>query len=72
MNHVEKHPGGASMCRHCGGEVGEDGYSMGGMVEAMEMVNDDDFAEEPQQGVDAEKMSDEAFVNTIRRRKGSR
>jgi hypothetical protein len=26
--HIERHAGGATMCRHCGGEVGEDGYAL--------------------------------------------
>lgn len=75
-DHVETHKSGMPMCRHCGGEVGEDGYSRGGIVDEDEgeaekmregFVEGD---ETPEQGVAAERLSDAAFVDTIKRRRG--
>ncbi len=68
-DHVEKHPGGFALCRHCGGEVGDDGFSMGGELEAsLEGVTD----EPVEQGEAAEELREAAFADAISKRRGAR
>lgn len=64
--HVEKHPSGITTCRHCCGEVGEDGYSAGGMVESEgDAMLEGETDEMPQQGVSTERMRDAAFAQAL-------
>ena len=74
--HVEKHPSGITMCRHCGGEVAEDGYSAGGLImdgdhaaeSEIEAAEKGDTGELPQQYQAVERMRDAAFADAIKRR----
>lgn len=65
--HVEKHASGVSMCKHCGGEVGDDGYSLGGIVDLEAPVPAD---QETEQMEGAERLSDAAFADAIKGRGG--
>lgn len=85
--HVEMSSGGFPMCRHCGGAVGADGYSEGGLVEEY-----DDIATKDTPDMEGELKFDEgdqkragvisptsiqnertkSFVEAMRRRIGGR
>lgn len=77
--HVEHTPGGVPVCRHCGGEVGDDGYSAGGLVEdpdtesesEIEAGLEGDTGELPQQYQAKERMrnADSDFAASLRRRR---
>lgn len=68
--HVEKHSSGVAMCRHCGGEVAEDGYSAGGLVSEGEPMREGETDDVPQQGAATERMRDAAFADAVRSRRG--
>lgn len=63
---------GGAVCRHCGGRVGEDGYSDGGPVEESEgeAMLDGDTNDMPQQGVATERLRHGAgFADAVRNRR---
>lgn len=65
--HVEETEHGVS-CRHCGGVVGDDGYSMAlGEGEEFEPIE----KPETDQQESTEKMRSSAFANAIRHRRGA-
>lgn len=77
--HVQKSSDGGAMCRHCGGEVGDDGYARnmfdGGEVEmtdhkeegeAPASIDSDEYGE-PDQMIDTEARRKSAFMEQIRR-----
>lgn len=75
-DHVEKHKSGASVCKSCGGEVADDGYSKGGLVMDGDHVEESeisamekgDTGEVPQQYAAKERMRDAAFADAVKRR----
>lgn len=72
-DHVEQHSSGASVCRHCGGEVAEDGYSVGGLVmddSEIGAAQSGETDETPQQYEADERMRDAAFADALSRRHG--
>ncbi len=70
-SHIEKHSSGVSVCRHCGGEVGDDGYSLPGMAEEEGGMMSDAEGGESEQEESGEQHRDAAFAEAIKRR-GSR
>lgn len=60
--HVEQHSSGAHVCKHCGGEVAEDGYSAGGLIMDGES---DEMGDVPEQYQATERMRDAAFAEAL-------
>ncbi len=68
--HIEQLEGGGMVCRHCGGSVGDDGYSMGGEVEPeLEAAFEGDTDTAPEQGVATVRMREAAFADAVSRRR---
>lgn len=65
--HIEESEHGMS-CRHCGGEVGADGYSMamGGLAEAEEHEGVEGYGTDQQNATEA--MREAGFADAIKRR----
>lgn len=70
--HVDETSAG-TVCRHCGGAVGRDGFSTGGLVTAtgeFEPVGEDEGEleeEETEQHEAVERMRASAFTDAVRR-----
>lgn len=69
--HVEQMESGGMMCRHCGGRVDEEGYSMGGeMEEGPEESSSEVEEDESEQHEAVERMRAAAFANAVKNRRG--
>lgn len=67
--HVDKTAAG-HVCRHCGGSVDEDGFSVGGLVTdtgEFEPIEGDDEEQETEQHESGEKDRALAFADAVRR-----
>jgi hypothetical protein len=67
--HVDKTAAG-HVCRHCGGSVDEDGFSIGGLVTdtgEFEPIEGDDEEQETEQHESGEKSRALAFADAVRR-----
>lgn len=68
--HVDKTAAG-HVCRHCGGSVDEDGFSVGGIAkdtgEFEPIEGEEDEEQETEQHESGEKMRSAAFADAVRR-----
>ncbi len=73
-DHVEHMMGGGAVCKHCGGEVDEDGaakgYSDGGEIESdvTEAADEDEGSESKQHQTDVQLRNEGGFAAALKRR----